>query len=240
MTGAMGLRTGKASTMARRGFAVRTLLVAFAAVLVVGAVAGCGTIQRKRAPAKPDNLVLGERKVEVASIAPLTVAQHVKVETTNVDKYVKFHGPKIETSFQPVDWGDGTFYRNASPKYGGFPRHLIRSWRDKAGGQIRHELYVAYSYSASSAWQFQTVQFDDASVVSVTVFDRKVAKCLSERCVHVEHLGVPLSDAFLRSRFYTGFQMHVLSPRGHSAVLSVPANYIQGYLTAVDRSAWRR
>jgi hypothetical protein len=226
--------------MAGPGYGAKKFLVALAAVLLLGAVVGCGIYSPKREPAEPDNLVLGERKVEVASIAPLTIAQHVKIETTPADRYVKFRGPQIEASFQPLDWGDGTFYRNVSPKYGGFPRHLLRSWRDKAGGQIRHELYVAYSYSAASPWQFQTAQFDDASVVPLTVFEREMTECFSERCVRVEHFGVPVSDGFLRSRFYTGVQMHVLSSEGHTAVLTVPANYIQGYLTAVDRSAGRR
>jgi hypothetical protein len=236
----MRIRTGKATTMAGLGLSRRTLVAACATALVVALVTGCGIYRPKRAPAEPDNLVLEKRKVEVASVAPLTIAQHVKIETTPADRYVKFRGPQIEASFQPLDWGDGTFYRNVSPKYGGFPRQLLRSWQDKAGGQIRHELYVAYSYSAASAWQFQTAQFDDASVVPLTVFEREVAECLTERCVRVEHFGVPVSDGFLRSRFYTGLQMHVLSPKGHTAVLTVPANYIQGYLTAVDRSARRR
>lgn len=217
----------------------RTFVAATAAALVVALVAGCGIYRPERGPPEPDNLVLGKRKVEVAGTAPMTIAQNVEVGTTAADRYITYHGPQIEISFQPLDWGDGTYYRNVSPKHGGFPRHFLRSWRDKVDGRLRHELYVAYAYSSASPWQFETAQFDDASVVQLNVFEREMPECFSERCIHVEHVGVPISDAFLRSRFYTGFQMHVLSARGHTAALSVPANYIQGYLTAVDRSARR-
>ncbi len=227
------------TTVAAWGGGARRFVVALAVVVGLGAMAGCGVVGKKR-PAEPDRLVVGDERVEITEIAPFTITQQVKIQTVTQDRYVQVHGPNIESSFQPLDWGDGTYYRNTSPKYGGFPRHFLRSWQDRATGQVQHELYVAYAYSAANPWRFQTVQFDNAAVAPIRLLKMQEVECFSERCVRVEHLSVPLSDGYLRSRFYSGFYLHILTPEGHSAMIKVPANYVQGYMTAVDRIVWRR
>jgi hypothetical protein len=47
-------------------------------------------------------------------------------------------------------------------------------------------------------------------------------------------MAIQLTDAFLREQMNKGFQVTISSKTGVSSDLFVPAQYLQGYLKAVD------
>lgn len=58
--------------------------------------------------------------------------------------------------------------------------------------------------------------------------------CEAQGCVFKELMAIQLTDAFLREQMDKGFQVTISSKTGVSSNLFVLAQYLKGYLQAVD------
>jgi hypothetical protein len=63
---------------------------------------------------------------------------------------------------------------------------------------------------------------------------REAGVCEVQGCVFKELMSIQMTDAFLREQMNKGFQVTISSKTGVSSNLFVPAQYLKGYLQAVD------
>lgn len=56
-------------------------------------------------------------------------------------------------------------------------------------------------------------------------------------CFHEQTLGIPLTEDFLRAFAERGFTLQVDAKGGHKSYIKLPADYIQGYLKALEVTA---
>ncbi len=102
-----------------------------------------------------------------------------------------------------------------------------------AQGVKSYELLVLLTYY--SPWRY----YESASLLNTPsstfkVVSREAGICDNRGCMFKELLSITLSDAFLKKQLDHGFQITLSSKTGVKTDLFVPAQYIKGYLKAVD------
>lgn len=124
------------------------------------------------------------------------------------------------------------------PKNGGLlpvqERIRLRGWQ---GARLNsHQLYINIWYHSGS-WRFyESASFEGGQKADIQKISRDVASCQTYFCNYDEHFGISLTESFLRQHEKRGFEVRVEAKSGHKNVLTVPAEYIQGYLLAVGNA----
>lgn len=144
---------------------------------------------------------------------PRTLSTYVQKKSSVYEPYTTYIGPSIQ--------------------YGG-SQYFFRSAVDNDTGQRTHQLYVYTSYRALG-WEFwQWARNDKGQALDFEILERTVLTCAGEGCVYREQFGIDISDDYLRERAGTGGSVKVYAKTGHEAVITLPPNYIQAQLLAID------
>lgn len=110
--------------------------------------------------------------------------------------------------------------------------YRVRSFKAKSGIITSHQIYVDIGYT--DGWQF----YDKASLLGgktleTDVISRDVTSCNSYGCDFNEIIGINLSDEEFRSYASTGMKIKLYAKSGHTRMIDVTPNYIQGQLSAI-------
>jgi hypothetical protein len=114
--------------------------------------------------------------------------------------------------------------------------YLFRSWINKKTGATTHQLYFAVVYS-SEGWRFWMAASDDAANrLNVVAIKRDVSSCSRySGCIHEEHLGVNIPDAFLRSRRDKEYRIKMIAKSGDETIIDIAPAVISAQLAAIDK-----
>jgi hypothetical protein len=100
-------------------------------------------------------------------------------------------------------------------------------------GAKTYELIVHLTYFAP--WRYyESANLLNKPASTFKVLSREAGVCEPQGCIFKELMAIQLTDAFLREQMDKGFQVTISSKTGVSSNLFVPAQYLQGYLKAVD------
>jgi hypothetical protein len=100
-------------------------------------------------------------------------------------------------------------------------------------GAKTYELLVHLTYFAP--WRYyESANLLNKPASTFKVLSREAGVCEAQGCVFKELMAIQLTDAFLWEQMNKGFQVTISSKTGVSSDLFVPAQYLQGYLKAVD------
>lgn len=111
-----------------------------------------------------------------------------------------------------------TYYKVRSFKTGDLP--------------ITHQIYVTIEYGDD--WQyFNSANFLGGEPLEIDVISRDVLYCNSYGCNFKEIIGIDVPDERFRKFATTGMNIKLYAKSGHTRVINVTPNYIQGHLTAI-------
>jgi hypothetical protein len=100
-------------------------------------------------------------------------------------------------------------------------------------GAKTYELLVHLTYFAP--WRYyESANLLNKPTSTFKVISREAGVCEAQGCVFKELMSIQMTDAFLREQMDKGFQVTISSKTGVSSNLFVPAQYLKGYLQAVD------
>ena len=100
-------------------------------------------------------------------------------------------------------------------------------------GAKSYELLVHLTYFAP--WRYyESANLLNKPASTFKVVSREAGVCDAQGCVFKELMSIQVTDAFLREQMDKGFQVTISSKTGVSSNLFVPAQYLKGYLQAVD------
>jgi hypothetical protein len=100
-------------------------------------------------------------------------------------------------------------------------------------GAKTYELLVHLTYFAP--WRYyESANLLNKPASTFKVASREAGVCEAQGCVFKEFMSIQMTDAFLREQMNKGFQVTISSKTGVSSNLFVPAQYLKGYLQAVD------
>jgi hypothetical protein len=100
-------------------------------------------------------------------------------------------------------------------------------------GDKTYELLVHLTYFAP--WRYyESANLLNKPTSTFKVVSREAGVCEAQGCVFKELMSIQMTDAFLREQMDKGFQVTISSKTGVSSNLFVPAQYLKGYLQAVD------
>ena len=100
-------------------------------------------------------------------------------------------------------------------------------------GAKTYELLVHLTYFAP--WRYyESANLLNKPTSTFKVVSREAGVCEAQGCVFKEFMSIQMTDAFLREHMDKGFQVTISSKTGVSSNLFVPAQYLKGYLQAVD------
>ena len=100
-------------------------------------------------------------------------------------------------------------------------------------GAKTYELLVHLTYFAP--WRYyESANLLNKPTSTFKVVSREAGVCEAQGCVFKELMSIQMTDAFLREQMNKGFQVTISSKTGVSSNLFVPAQYLKGYLQAVD------
>ncbi|QWD78449.1 hypothetical protein [Polynucleobacter sp. MWH-Svant-W18] len=100
-------------------------------------------------------------------------------------------------------------------------------------GVKTYQLWVTLTYF--SPWRYyESANLLNKPASTFNVVAREAGACEPQGCIFKESMTIQMTDAFLRERMDKGFQVTISSKTGVSSDLFVPAQYLQGYLKAVD------
>ncbi|QWD98976.1 hypothetical protein C2740_02535 [Polynucleobacter sp. MG-5-Ahmo-C2] len=100
-------------------------------------------------------------------------------------------------------------------------------------GAKTYELLVLLTYF--SPWRYyESANLLNKPASTFKVVSREAGVCEQQGCVYKELMAIQVTDTFLREHLDKGFQVTISSKTGVSSDLFVPAQYIKGYLQAVD------
>ena len=108
----------------------------------------------------------------------------------------------------------------------------LRSEQSSQGVKT-YELQVHLTYF-NQMRNYESATLLNGPVSSFKVISREAGLCEARGCIFKELLSVQLTDAFLKQNMKEGFQLKIASKVGVNTVIYVPAQYIKGYLKAVD------
>jgi len=113
-----------------------------------------------------------------------------------------------------------------------FERYSLRT--DQAQGGVKtYELLALLTYYSN--WRYyDSATLENTPTTTFKVISREAGTCQEQGCVFKELMSIKLTDDFLHQHIDHGFQISISSKTGVKSDLFVPAQYIKGFLKAVD------
>ncbi len=113
-----------------------------------------------------------------------------------------------------------------------FEMFSLRAEKSTQGAKT-YELLVHLTYFAP--WRYyESANLLNKPTSTFKVVSREAGVCEAQGCLFKELMSIQMTDAFLREQMNKGFQVTISSKTGVSSNLFVPAQYLKGYLQAVD------
>jgi len=113
-----------------------------------------------------------------------------------------------------------------------FEMFSLRAEQSKQGAKT-YELLVLLTYF--SPWRYyESANLLNKPASTFKVVSREAGICEAQGCVFKELMSIQVTDAFLREQTDKGFQVTISSKTGVSSDLFLPAQYLKGFLQAVD------
>ncbi len=113
-----------------------------------------------------------------------------------------------------------------------FEMFSLRTEQSQQGVKT-YQLFVTLTYF--SPWRYyESANLLNKPASTFKVVAREAGACEPQGCIFKEVMAIEMTDAFLRDHMDKGFQVTISSKTGVSSDLFVPAQYIKGYLKAVD------
>gem|GEM_PF-2442674 len=107
--------------------------------------------------------------------------------------------------------------------------------KDKANGDTSYVLRVNIKYFAADVKRYDTASDKTAKQFEVITVTPKVASChVSGFCDYVESVGISISKHYLDSHKSKGLDLRLTGATKDDLFIKVPANYIKGFLQAVN------
>lgn len=143
--------------------------------------------------------------------------------------------PKVTTSrddFKKITYWNGPAMEQRRQDFTYSYVHL-RAFRADSSGETSYQIYVADR--VRSDWRFYDQIHDSEGVaLQTTQIDRKVDTCQGGVCWMWEDVAANVDRAYLQKHAQEGLRVQ-LSGRGGKVVVSVPAAYIQAFLSKVPQ-----
>ncbi|WP_146010660.1 hypothetical protein [Halomonas heilongjiangensis] len=145
-----------------------------------------------------------------------SVASAVEILSSDFDKGTTYVGPKILNSHL-------------------LSSESIRLARKIGSGEGSSETILVVDFmNTGGGWDFyQSVSFLGGDLKELYDVHRKVLGCTSAACTHLEETILILPHGYIESKASSGFDIRYNSRNSGGKVISIPANYIQGFLAAV-------
>jgi hypothetical protein len=151
----------------------------------------------------------------VQNADPRVLSTYVQKKASVYETYATYVGPPI--------------MENAGSSY------FLRSFVDNETGAATHQLYVRTTYHGTDWDTWYRANSDEGRSLEFTSLEQDVEGCGGwKNCVYTEQFGITVSDAYMRERAGIGGSVKVYARSGNEAVLTLPPNYIQAQLLAID------
>ena len=113
----------------------------------------------------------------------------------------------------------------------GSTHYTIRSF--KGSSKITHQVYIYIDYS--NDWQFfERANLLGGTPLNMVKINQKVKYCKSYGCEFEEIVGINFTHQELKNFESSGLAIKLYAKSGHTRVINIPPNYIQGQLAAVS------
>jgi len=166
--------------------------------------------------------------------------ENKRLELENVSKYaemvkvsddnLKFRGPKISDKKS----------RNMIGKDENLDYFLL-GLKDKGNGSIQHTLNFSITYTSDERRNYSSASYcskwdgcDNESQMDITLISLSASGCSSFECDYNEIVEFDLSDSFLKENMEKGFSIKFNSKASASNKISIPSNYLKGYLMVAN------
>jgi len=148
-------------------------------------------------------------------------AANTEVETSEFDVNKRFVGPKITVPRAANSWA------------------LMRSWTDKRGKPIVHQVYVHVAYTGP-AREYGSASYAGGETADFAPIDAGddcgLRAAPQEICPRFEDVRVNLDPKTLKRELAKdgGLRFRLNAKRGDGLIIEVPAYYVEGYFDAVE------
>ena len=144
---------------------------------------------------------------------PASVAAAVVKQQSKFDANPVYVGPNIEES-------------------GLLSSHHVRLFRTEGVNGLVTGISVMFLYTGTGWVFYETASMEGGQNLKLQDIDRQALACSRGTCTYKETTHAQLPVGYLESVAKSGFQLRYNAKRG-STVVTVPPNYIQGFLAAV-------
>lgn len=136
------------------------------------------------------------------------VSQAISVKRDDFEKSSRFSGPNA--SIKPFD------------------NVFIRAWKFDGSNALKYQIYVQDYYEGG--WRFYSIAFDSNGVMLKTiVISRDVGSCTKYGCSYNEHIGIDVSESYLKENTRNGINFK-LSGKSGEEFFFIPGAYIEAFL----------
>lgn len=165
-------------------------------------------------------LVMAGCSTNMANKSPDYIASKVERQDSEFDSSVTYLGPVHSTSQQRGLFSDSQYVR-------------LRAFENKETGKMQYQIYVVVSYVGN--WRYyESASFVGGDTVKAAGVNRKVNFCqASGMCSHNEDIIINITPQQLVQAQGKGLKFRVNSRQGINSELSVPAGYVDGFLSAL-------
>ncbi len=158
--------------------------------------------------------------VDYSTVPPEAVAEQVTVVDSKFDRRARLEAPAIR---EVVEVNPGSPFTHIDIRH-----TLLRAFK---GDTLTHQAYVSIHY-VGNRWRFyNSASLVGGQAVPAVVIERVVESC-SRSCSYRETVGIELTEEQLRGSGDLEFRLN--SQNGRGEVVTIPRNYVNGYLLAVS------
>ena len=165
-----------------------------------------------------------------ATMSANEITQAVKIKDMPKETQISYVGPTIikEETLNLIT--DYHYYH-------------LQSWRDRQTDSLRHQFTFRIANTTGRYRTYTAANFDNGQPAIMTEL-KKYERCRVPgsrgrkggftECFHEQTMGVPLTGDFLKAFADKGFTLQVAAKDGHKSYIKLSADYIQGYLNALE------
>ena len=165
--------------------------------------------------------VLGACGRKIEEIPAKEIANTTVLKDTEFDADFIFNAPVItQSGFNGVTTD--------------YTKYYLRGRRSKKTDKITHALHITVRYAGERRY-YQTASFEGGEERKLKVIFRRKHQCISNDllgkiCQYSETLVLPIDHDLVAQKLNFGIRIRLNARTEYEEVLSIPPNYIQGYM----------
>ena len=117
---------------------------------------------------------------------------------------------------------------------GGANVYLLRSWLDRATGELSHQVYVTDRYLAASTRNWSRATGAKGERLKFNKIDTQLENCSPAGCPRLEAFGAGIDDGALRAAAGRGFTIEFAAEDGSKESITLTPEQITNQLEAID------